>query len=147
MGLTVLRTLNLDLKDCCHILSIGLGWSARCMGTNCRSLIVYQQQAEPVCVALLVQSWGRGWLGRLTLFSLCLVICLGCSFLQCNAVIWEAEPLGPSSLCRGCQMHCPQDGRERLPFMGPETDTKPKASGGSCFGFDANVTPSLSGCL
>ena len=47
------------------------------------------QQAGPVCAALLVHSWGRD---RLTWFSFCHVIFLGCSALPYDAVTWGAEP-------------------------------------------------------
>lgn len=57
--------------------------------------------------------------------------------------------------CHGCQMHAPRDVKSRASdyvlgrdwFVGPETDTNPKAAVGSYFGFDANVNHSLSGTL
>lgn len=91
------------------------------------------QEAEPVCEALLVQSWGRDW----TLI-----------FILSHHSCGVQRPAGrPNSQCHGCQMHCPQDVKSgaRLLFVSPETDTNPKAAVGSYFGFDANVNHSLSG--
>lgn len=89
MGLTVVRTLNLYLRDCCQILSVGLGWSARCMGTNCRNLIVYQQQAEPVCALCLFKVGEEaGWAGLH--YSHC-VLSFVWAAVSCSAVLWYGQ--------------------------------------------------------